>query len=140
VEPLGDHDLLVVVLLAPYHGTAVFIGHLHGLLAEHMYSGPGGSLAVFPVQVIGKDDIHRIHPSAPQAILVLRVRESLDLVLAAQLRSLLGIIRDQRHELGVLGVSERRQDRDLSNVAQAHDGIADLLGFLGDLARRHDVL
>jgi hypothetical protein len=105
-----------------------------------MYSGPGGTLAVFPVQMIGKGDIHRIHLSTAQAVLVLPIRElGLHFILAAQLSQLLGIIRDQRHELGVLGVSERRQDRDLSNMAQAHDGIADFFVFLGDFAG-HDVL
>src|SRR3954471_1893220 len=135
MQPVGDHELDVVLFGGPNHGPAILFRDRHGLLAEHMDAGPRRPLTVFPMQMVGQRDVYGVYQPALEALVVLFVGKAvLDFILAAQLLQLVGITGDQGRELRIFRVGEGRQYRYLSDMAEANDRIADFFAWGGCFA------
>jgi hypothetical protein len=94
-----------------------------------VHAGRGRALGVLAVQVVGQRDVHGVD-AALEAFLELLVavaRFRPHPVSLAEDAELGGVVGDERGQLRVArGVLEGGQHRDLRDVPQADDGVADL--------------
>jgi hypothetical protein len=90
-----------------------------------MDAGPGGALGIFPVEMVRKRNVSRVHFGAPKTLFEVGVGEaSFHLVASAELLEFLRVSGDEGDQLGILRVGKGGENGDLSDVTQADHGVA----------------
>ncbi len=128
VAAVGDHELHVVLLAGCDHGAALGKAGGHGLFAEHVLAGFGGSDGVLSVHGVGQGDVDGV-----DGVVVRESRRSFrscrwtarDVVLGSLLLGFLAMAADESGELAGFRVSDAGHEVFHGDAAEADDAPAE---------------
>ena len=126
MEAIGDHQLDSVFLRCIDHRLAFFLGYRHGLFTKNVHMRLRSANGVLTMQMVWQSQIDCVHLGERTLIVIIGIHV-LEPILPAQFFALFGVSRDNRRQFGVVCRFKCRQDRDLRDVPQPYDCVANLV-------------